>query len=724
MLFGRNQKPVQDTVRAVLSIKGEPSTSENGKPGLVWTSIIKQIDIANAQDEFTSTADMPRIAFASHPWSVGGGGASELQSIIEDGAVCDLSDLVVLIGYICMTRADDVYFAPIGALRRAGFPDENIIFLVEGDIIRDWILGQANTAVFPYDREHLRPVEDIPQSPVIRFLWPYRAILWLRQEIGGTQKELGMTWHEWNRFQRERFGLPYFLAFAFVATHNHFVLEQGGKVFKQSAPIIKLKGDATKDDHLGLLGLFNSSVACFWMKQTFHDKGGGGIGGGLATELWEHFFEFTGTGLQHFPIPEQRPLALARKLEMLAQQYVTHLPDAVIKAGMPTAKQLVVVRQQAELIRLKMISLQEELDWHCYQLYGLLSEDLCYHGDDLPELILSERAFEIVMAHQIARGNLETTWFERHGSKPITEIPTKWPEAYRELVARRIEVIKTNKQIGLIEKPEYKRRWNSEAWEEQERRALRNWLLDRLESRCYWPDPKSIPLMLQTTAQITDKASGDQEFMKVAALYKGRADFDLGALVADLVVSEAVPFLPILRYKPSGLRKRKVWEDAWNLQRREDVGEDVGSIPPPPKYTTADFLKTDYWRLRGKLDVPKERWISYPHCSTESDPTLLVGWAGWNHLQQATAIVNYYDARKREGWDAKRLTPLLAGLDQLLPWIHQWHPDIDPEFGETAGQSYQTMLEQDAHELGLTLEEDIRKWQPPATTTRRRTRKN
>ena len=135
----------------------------------------------------------------------------------------------------------------------------------------------------------------------------------------------------------------------------------------------------------------------------------------------------------------------------------------------------------------------------------------------------------------------------------------------------------------------------------------------------------------------------------------------------------------------------------------------------PPKYTSADFQKSDYWRLRGKLDVPKERWISFPHCETESDPSLVVGWAGWNHLQQATALIAYYDARKREGWDAKRLTPLLAGLDQLLPWIHQWHPDIDPEFGETAGQSFQTMLESDAHELGLTLE-DIRAWEPPAKT--------
>jgi Domain of unknown function (DUF7008) len=191
------------------------------------------------------------------------------------------------------------------------------------------------------------------------------------------------------------------------------------------------------------------------------------------------------------------------------------------------------------------------------------------------------------------------------------------------------------------------------------------------------------------------------------------------ALVAELVESEAVPFLPVLRYKPSGLRKRELWERTWDLQRKEDNGEKVEEIPVPPKYNDKDFLKTNYKRLRGSLDVAKERWISYPHCQTESDPSLVIGWAGWNHLEQATALVGYYDARKREGWDARRLTPLLAGLDQLLPWLHQWHPEIDKEFGETAGQSYQTMLEHDAHELGLTLEE-IRQWAPPAKAGRRK----
>jgi hypothetical protein len=251
---------------------------------------------------------------------------------------------------------------------------------------------------------------------------------------------------------------------------------------------------------------------------------------------------------------------------------------------------------------------------------------------------------------------------------------------------------------------------------------------------------------LQSVAELADKASGDHDFLQVAAIYRGREDFDVASLVAELVEAESVPFLPVLRYKPTGLRKREVWEQTWDLQRQEDALKAEGGrmkdekddlhpaafipqpsafiphpfpTPVPPKYTSADFLKTDFWRLRGKLDVPKERWISYPHCETESDPSLLVGWAGWNHLQQATALIAYYDARKREGWDANRLTPLLAGLDQLIPWIHQWHPEVDPEFGETAGQSYETLLKADAHELGLTLEQ-IRAWEPVKKGGRRK----
>ncbi len=216
------------------------------------------------------------------------------------------------------------------------------------------------------------------------------------------------------------------------------------------------------------------------MKQNFQTKGSSGIGRGIYDERWESFYEHTGTRLQSFSIPEEKPLSLARLLNRLGQQYIASLPATIAHQKTPTEAILEKARATATSLRGQMIALQEELDWQCYHLYDLLSEDLRYDGDDLPELSLGQRAFEIAMARQRAKGELTTSWFERHNSTPITELPDYWPEAYRKLVVRRIEIIETNKDIGLIERPEYKRRWNDEPWQDQQQRGLRDWLLDRL----------------------------------------------------------------------------------------------------------------------------------------------------------------------------------------------------------------------------------------------------
>lgn len=712
ILFGRNRKPTGDSIRAVQGIKGEPSTPEDASQGLVWQSILNLIDRAGTQNDFVSTVDVPRPTFASHPWSIGGGGVAELKEQIDEAGLQTLTDSCD-IGIGVVTLEDDAYQVSSDFVRRHGIPLEYQRGFVGGDILRDWSMVGIEPALFPHDRLTFKPTEE---SVLLKLLWPFKTGLSNRLWFRKTQIQRGMKWFEYGHISIEKFRTPLSIGYGEIATHNHFVLDRGGKVFNRTAPIIKLPVDATEDDHYGLLGLLNSSTGCFWFKQVCHNKGStvDQHGARQRTDPFEDFYQLNVTRVGQFPIPEATPLHLSRCLDDNAQRLDQTRVSRVLEcwAKGDDLKALVeAARARTRSLRGGMIALQEELDWHCYQLYGLLPDDLRYIGGDLPELALGERAFEIVMARQVAKGELDTTWFERHGSTPIMEIPAHWPAAYRNLVERRIKVIETNKEVALIEKPEFKRRWNDEPWDEQEQRALKNWLLDRLETTKYRKGSKESP-ELTTTAQMADVASADSEFQQVAALYRGRPDFSVAALVAELVEGESVPFLPILRYKPAGLRKREVWERTWDLQRQQDAGKDVGEIPVPPKYATADFLKTDFWRLRGKLDVPKERWVSYPHCSTDSDPTLVVGWAGWNHLEQATALIAYYDARKREGWDANRLTPLLAGLDQLLPWIHQWHPEIDAEFGETAGQSFQTMLEHDAHELGLTLD-DVRNWTPP-----------
>ena len=86
-------------------------------------------------------------------------------------------------------------------------------------------------------------------------------------------------------------------------------------------------------------------------------------------------------------------------------------------------------------------------------------------------------------------------------------------------------------------------------------------------------------------------------------------------------------------------------------EQRRRKQEEIGDIPPPPKYTSADFQNAACWRLRGPLDVPKERFISYPFCSRDADPALVIGWAGWDPLQQARALAAWYtELMEQEGW--------------------------------------------------------------------------
>ncbi|MCZ7679704.1 MAG: hypothetical protein M5U28_13460 [Sandaracinaceae bacterium] len=136
----------------------------------------------------------------------------------------------------------------------------------------------------------------------------------------------------------------------------------------------------------------------------------------------------------------------------------------------------------------------------------------------------------------------------------------------------------------------------------------------------------------------------------------------------QILGDSSVPFASAYRYTAKGLEKRAAWERTWDLQRREDAGESVGEIPVPPKYDQKDFRDATYYRLRGKLDVPKERFISYPGCESDEDGEPVYGWAGWDHAQRAAALVALYNDRKtRESWPKERLVPMLAGLLELLP---------------------------------------------------------
>jgi hypothetical protein len=677
-------------VRTVLGVRGEPSQPADPASGLVWSAIMAQVDMPRSESQWVSVADTDRRLLAKHPWSLVGGGAQGVMESLRDAAPGRLSDHVSEIGYGAVTREDDAYIVG-SALRRRGIPDHFRRPMVEGEDTRDWAIQSSTTCLWPYDEETLKARAD---ESVLRFLWPNRSFLRGRVAYGKNQIERGLSWFEFSMFFHKRYQKRLSLTFSDVATHNHFVFDRGGRVFNRHSPVIKLPEGATEDDHLRLLGVLNSSTACFWLKQVSHSKGNATASSGMPDQPWSWNWEFTGTKLQELPLPSTYPLQIARALDGLAQRLAAILPSRVASADIPSRSRLAAAHSEWETIRGQMVSMQEELDWAVYSLYGLIDEKLV--TVDPPELAQGERAFEIILARAVAAGTATTRWFTHHSITPITELPAHWSQEYRALVEKRISVIGSDRNIGLIETPECKRRWTTKGWEVMKQEALRDWLLDWLEASELWtgaPTPLSV-------AQLADRVRHDEDFRSVLDLWVGSDQHDLVKTLGKLVADEHVPYLPSSRYKPAGLRKRVQWERTWELQRREDAGEKT-EIPVPPKYGSGDFLKTSYWRNRGKLDVPKERFVSYPNAGRDQDPTLLLGWAGWDHLAQAQAIATVYlDRKTQAGWPKEALLPLLAGLAELEPWLTQWHADPQPGFPGSPAQFFTTFIDTELATLG------------------------
>ena len=767
ILLGRHRRPESSTVRAVMGIQGEPGTPPNPAHGQVWSAIVSQVDRPGSESAFVSVNDTNRQRFSGHPWSIGGGGAAELKERLDGACGTTLESHVESIGITSVTGEDEFYILPDEQTPRRLKVEFFQPFLV-GDEIRDYALQSQQTALWVYDDKfNVCDLSDMPRFA--QLAWPCKSAISRRRRFGTPMLDLGLSWYQWQELYSNKFKTDVSIPFVEFATHNHFVLDKGQRIYNRSAPIIKLPAGSVEDVHLQLVGVLNTSTACFWLKQVCHNKGStvDQHGARQRTRPFEDFFVFNSTKLKKFPVPAQLPLDVITRIRSLADSFKAQSPSAVVHSGIPTPELIARQHERWSSTLRGMISAQEELDWQFYRLYGLIDDDLKYDQEP-PPIQLGQRAFEIVMARQMAAGELETMWFERHGSTPITELPDDWPDDFKRLVERRIEVIETNPQIGLIEQPEYKRRWNTEPWESQVEKALKSWLLDRLEGYFDFDGRMSegltqrregakeedqreklsafAPLReisLYSIARLADEASRDEQFMEVGEVYRDDAAFDVHRLVEELVGAEHVPLLPILRYKPAGLRKRVEWEKTWELQREDDRltqrREDakkrdeenlsdfapLREIPVPPKYKSSDFISTGgarYWHLRGKLDVPKERWVSFPHCEGP-DGTLMIAWAGYDHLQLARAIsAHYVDVQERLGGrDDPRLEPLLSGLIELLPWLKQWHNDVDPEFNVPMGDYFEGFLQDEARQMDKTVDE-IKNWQPPQRTTRRRKR--
>ncbi len=722
ILVGRRRRPVSSQVRAVLGVRGEPGQPSVPSKGLVWAEIVERLESAGFSGTFISVTDLNRDTLTHFPWSLTGGGAAEVFNTIESSATTRLkSQLSMDIGFASFPGNNEPFVLNGSWFKRHSSAAKYGRAYVVGDSVRDWRIRADEVALAPYDAVHL-PIDYEGWSDWGRHLWCYRAVLESTVGFGGaSQKESGERWWAWYRWVRARYLTPLAIVFPMVSTHNHFVLDAGGSVFNQHAPVIKLPEGATEEQHLELLGVLNSSTACFWLKQVSYPKGGdpvGDDGARVSAEAWSDRYEFTGTKLQEFPLPADLPRSRGAVLDSLAREQSAATPSEVVADWLLRGEDgrlregLDAARARWFTLRQRLIFEQEELDWETYRLYGLIDDDLTYHGESIDQIDLGQRAFEIVLARKVEEGEEETAWFDRHGSTPICDLPSAWPDDYRALVEKRLALIEANRSIRLLERPEYKRRWATVPWERQLTDALESAILDRLEEPELWRDAQGPTA--RSVAQLADLLRGDRILLELARVLTGNVEPDLAAVVASLAPKEAVPYLAAYRYKPAGLEKFREWQAVWDLQRREDAGETV-TIPVPPKYATADFQKVECWKARGKLDVPKERFVLYPGVGREGDSSTVLGWAGWNHRDQAVALVREILTQRALGASDEALVPMVAGLVELEPWLHQWHTDLEPEFGSSAAQAVTSQIDQLLAQLQKT-RDDVTAWRPPAGT--------
>ncbi len=754
ILYARNRKPVSSVVRTIQKIKGEPTTPEDFACGKVWCSVVDFIEKPGEDNEYVSSVDLERSALNTHPWSLEGGGARSVLTVIEMASRQALGDVADEIGVGAVPGEDDIFTGELDRYTTSAISTIYLRSFAEGEFIRNWSVNTEAGCVFPYEGHQFIPTAS---DEVVVKLWPSRTNLKRRIYFGKTHENRGLKWFEFGYFSKSKAKSDYLISFPFVSTHNHFSLTRGGIIFKQTAPVIRLSETALEYDYLLLLGLLNSSVSCFWGRQTFFPKGG------FSDGKWEERLEWDSTKLKRFPIPqplnvvsenETRVLAgydaieqTSQKIDLLAQQLNKIMPaKALVEGAEKSVVELLLNNAgEAKVIRAKMVALQEELDWLCYQAYGLLDEALIYE-EEPPLVNAGERAFEIQMARDLEEDGGSDAWFTRHYYVKTQNIPAHWPENYKALIEKRLAVIESNRFIKQIEQPEFKRRWLPMEWEAQEQQALKNWLCSFLETQSFNATHPAV----QTCAQLADCIHHNELAKIIAQRYTQNEFFDAQALVVNLITNDQVPQTAADRLKPEAMMKYRAWQETWAKQRLEDAidaefgldqplsEEDlqnsekvavyeankqkaavkkaqlVGDIPVPPKYDKGDFRSENYWTLRGKLDVPKERFFSLPGCEKDGDSTLVIGWAGMNHLQRGQAISAWYLERKdTDGWEAEKLKPMLVALDELIPWLKQWHNEVDPEYGERMGDFYEGFLIEELRLLDIP-REDLLAWEPVA----------
>ncbi len=696
MLLARRKPPDSSAVRTVLCHQGEPITPSVPEQGRVWMELREHIDEPGFEGHFVTVSDVPRQTFARHPWVLVLGGPGAALAHLERGGPVRLKDCV-LSTWRAPARFAGVVATP-EVFSRQHVPRSHCRIWLGGRDFTDWSLREIEINAIP---DLSREVE-LAHPLLFRVLGGLGWLLPREAEDSDLRRAVARMF-SWSLQGSENDVL---VGFPVVARQNSFVRLEAGQHVSSTAGGLMLPGANAheRESSMALLAYLNSSTAWFWMRQFFASMSLG------ERQPARYFlresgasnmsFRFSFGELLNLPVPQsvlspgtvRTQLAeRARKLEQLAQRRRMCEPrfvlgdesaaeEAVPRGSMPVwdrASRSSLIRALArafheeELLFREMVFHQEEIDWLVYEAWGLARSEPLGEGRALPE----QRPFE---------------WSSERppdGLRP--ELAQAWLERRHQRNASRL--------LRALDARECKRGWF--AWKRPRRRgqydsirtreACAHWLLIRVESLFR---AQRSPIAL-TMEEIAEALSSAVDVQAVAEVREGSISPDLTKLLAPLVEDTAVPFLASYRLSSTGLKKWEGWKQLWSLQRRGPVTpRDARELAHP--YEMRDFRRSSWWTLRGPLDLPRERFISYPLRGAESETRY--SWAGWTFPQQAQVLEALYREGRSENWTARWLLPILQGVEELLPWIEQWHEPDAPRWGG--------FLDGACGELGVTRE--------------------
>jgi len=581
IMHGRRAGPCEVPKTIVTATRrGDLRTPPEDSP--LWWSTTAHHSQVGYEDDWITVSARPKEELSRHPW-IFSTDAQHTLSLLRGVRGFPLeSRCGEPIGAQFITGADDVYVLPAHVARRCLLPQSQIRVYATGEDVRDWQVEPSGLLLFPYD-EQLDPLPEPLPDAIAGFLAPYREHL-EELVISGTtiKKDTSLRWFEYRRLARAKLRAGLNIIFPQISMYNHAYLASHSIAFKEKAQAIVLRKEWPHDAWISVTGWLNSSLVLFWLKQICFNKGPGKKGE-------QDRFEYSGNILGTLIIPESiwertalrdwfvrlceacecrgkvhAALHCKKLFEKRGEAYdgwSRSLPghpqqaapdDEPFETEEGLVKGAADLRRKREQQRRQMIALQEEMDWSAYAAYGLLPRDHPAVGVELLdpahpwELVLGQRAFELAGIH----------------AGP----PTDWPQARRHLWLARLEAIAGNDHVARIEQALFKRRWVPADYEKEFAEAFKWWLREKAEHllEC---DARGGPTSLEDWASALWK---DSRVRAAAEVFNGSP------------LPTVKKFIPILK---------------------EAVDEET--VPDD-----ATAFNSRHRQLRGKLDVPRERFRS------------------------------------------------------------------------------------------------------------------